>query len=78
MLNGLHGNKFSSQEIEEEIVEEPDVGRSGNGEKRRKRRILFSKEQTFELERLFRQQRYLTATEREQLSKAIDLTPTQV
>ena len=34
--------------------------------------------QTFELERRFRQQRYLSAPEREQLALSINLTPTQV
>ncbi|CAO1440230.1 unnamed protein product [Diamesa serratosioi] len=46
--------------------------------KKRKRRILFSKTQTFELERRFRQQRYLSAPEREHLASIIKLTPTQV
>lgn len=46
--------------------------------KKRKRRILFSKTQTFELERRFRQQRYLSAPEREHLAKSLQLTPTQV
>lgn len=47
-------------------------------EKRRKRRVLFSKAQTLELERRFRQQRYLSAPEREQLARLLRLTPTQV
>lgn len=46
--------------------------------KKRKRRVLFSKAQTFELERRFRQQRYLSAPEREHLASCIRLTPTQV
>jgi YesN/AraC family two-component response regulator len=46
--------------------------------KKRKRRILFSKQQTFELEKRFRQQRYLSANEREHLASLINLTPTQV
>lgn len=46
--------------------------------KKRKRRILFTKAQTFELERRFRQQRYLSAPEREHLASLIRLTPTQV
>ncbi|VDL87749.1 unnamed protein product [Schistocephalus solidus] len=46
--------------------------------RRRKRRILFSKQQTYELERRFREQRYLSAAEREQLAKLVNLTPTQV
>ncbi|XP_074472240.1 homeobox protein Nkx-2.2a-like [Sebastes fasciatus] len=44
----------------------------------RKRRVLFSKAQTFELERRFRQQRYLSAPEREHLAGLIRLTPNQV
>ena len=40
--------------------------------------MLFSKAQIYELERRFRQQRYLSAPEREQLARAINLSPTQV
>lgn len=46
--------------------------------KKRKRRVLFTKAQTYELERRFRQQRYLSAPEREQLARIINLSPTQV
>ncbi|XP_064101810.1 homeobox protein Nkx-2.8-like [Macrobrachium nipponense] len=46
--------------------------------RKRKRRILFTKSQTYELERRFRQQRYLSAPEREHLASLINLTPTQV
>ncbi|XP_017714150.1 PREDICTED: homeobox protein Nkx-2.8 isoform X1 [Rhinopithecus bieti] len=49
-----------------------------DAEKRKKRRVLFSKAQTLELERRFRQQRYLSAPEREQLASVLRLTPTQV
>ncbi|XP_058126769.1 homeobox protein vnd-like [Anopheles ziemanni] len=51
---------------------------SVGGHKKRKRRILFSKTQTFELERRFKQARYLSAPERECLANMINLTPTQV
>ncbi len=47
-------------------------------EKRKKRRVLFSKAQTYELERRFRHQRYLSAPEREQLAHLLRLTSTQV
>jgi hypothetical protein len=40
--------------------------------------VLFSKAQTYELERRFRQQRYLSAPEREHLANILNLTPTQV
>ncbi|XP_075386699.1 homeobox protein Nkx-2.8 [Tenrec ecaudatus] len=49
-----------------------------DSEKRKKRRVLFSKAQTLALERRFRQQRYLSAPEREQLARLLRLTPTQV
>ncbi|XP_041815338.1 NK2 homeobox 2b [Chelmon rostratus] len=63
--------------------ESPDAERdpaSGAAPKSRgrKRRVLFSKAQTFELERRFRQQRYLSAPEREHLAGLIRLTPNQV
>uniref|UniRef100_A0A3P8V3Y3 NK2 homeobox 4b n=1 Tax=Cynoglossus semilaevis TaxID=244447 RepID=A0A3P8V3Y3_CYNSE len=45
---------------------------------RRKRRVLFSQAQVFELERRFKQQRYLSAPEREQLAGLIHLSPNQV
>ncbi|XP_062429430.1 homeobox protein Nkx-2.4 [Rhea pennata] len=45
---------------------------------RRKRRVLFSQAQVYELERRFKQQRYLSAPEREHLASVIHLTPTQV
>ncbi|XP_039294260.1 homeobox protein vnd-like [Nilaparvata lugens] len=71
------------EEIEEDAEEEQgSVGGAGGnpnaGQKKRKRRVLFSKAQTYELERRFRQQRYLSAPEREHLASIIRLTPTQV
>lgn len=45
---------------------------------RRKRRVLFSQVQVFELERRFKQQKYLSAPEREHLAGLIHLTPNQV
>jgi len=40
--------------------------------------VLFAHGQIGELERRFRQQRYLSAPERERLAASIGLTPTQV
>lgn len=48
------------------------------GSNRRKRRVLFSKSQTRELERRFAEQRYLSAAERDQLASALRLSPLQV
>uniref|UniRef100_A0A8C5PP18 NK2 homeobox 2 n=1 Tax=Leptobrachium leishanense TaxID=445787 RepID=A0A8C5PP18_9ANUR len=61
-----------SPDNDKESSSTPDSG------KKRKRRVLFSKAQTYELERRFRQQRYLSAPEREHLASLIRLTPTQV
>ena len=40
--------------------------------------MLFLQAQVYELERRFKQQRYLSAPEREHLSLVLKLTPTQV
>ncbi|XP_071323925.1 NK2 homeobox 2b [Trachinotus anak] len=83
----LHGFSLKSRtepkSPELSTDESPDAERdSAGGEARssrgRKRRVLFSKAQTFELERRFRQQRYLSAPEREHLAGLIHLTPNQV
>ena len=44
----------------------------------RKRRVLFSKAQTRELERRFTDQRYLSAAERDELAAALRLSPLQI
>ena len=61
-------------------VENNDNDNSSSGEmgKKRKRRVLFSKKQILELERHFRQKKYLSAPEREHLANLIGLSPTQV
>ncbi|XP_005992571.1 homeobox protein Nkx-2.5 [Latimeria chalumnae] len=46
--------------------------------KRRKPRVLFSQAQVFELERRFKQQKYLSAPERDHLASILKLTSTQV
>lgn len=60
-----------------EMEEEGQIGPDGK-RKKRKRRVLFTKAQTFALERRFRTQKYLSAPEREQLAQGINLTATQV
>jgi hypothetical protein len=49
-----------------------------HGNKKRKRRILFSKQQTWELERRFKTQKYLSAPERENMARLLGLSATQV
>lgn len=67
----LDSEDFSNENDNDQETEIPNT-------KKRKRRVLFSKAQIFELERRFRQQRYLSAPEREQLARLINLSPTQV
>lgn len=60
--------------------EGPDSGKAVTKQQRtrRKPRVLFSQAQVFELERRFKQQRYLSAPEREHLATSLKLTSTQV
>ncbi|XP_058812307.1 muscle-specific homeobox protein tinman [Topomyia yanbarensis] len=55
-----------------------ELRKNGKLRAKRKPRILFSQGQVLELERRFRQQRYLSAPERETLANLLKLTPTQV
>uniref|UniRef100_UPI00358E49AD homeobox protein Nkx-2.5-like isoform X2 n=1 Tax=Myxine glutinosa TaxID=7769 RepID=UPI00358E49AD len=56
----------------------PGEERPSRPRQRRKPRVLFSQAQVFELERRFKQQRYLSAPEREHLAALLKLTSTQV
>ncbi len=83
-INGgdFQHNTDSEQEYDEEF-DGFEGGKKNNDpkqlmSKKRKRRILFTKHQTYELEKRFRQQRYLSAHERENLANLINLSPTQV
>uniref|UniRef100_A0A8D0H9I9 Homeobox domain-containing protein n=1 Tax=Sphenodon punctatus TaxID=8508 RepID=A0A8D0H9I9_SPHPU len=68
--------------------EPPQAAKAGGGQEdpcerpkqrqRRKPRVLFSQAQVFELERRFKQQKYLSAPEREHLASILKLTSTQV
>lgn len=70
-LHAYHHQLFASSAL--------DAGARGSlSAKKRKRRVLFTKSQTAELERRFVRQRYLTAPEREHLAGLISLSPTQV
>ena len=72
------GSKSPEPSADESPDNEKEAAGGGDAGKKRKRRVLFSKAQTYELERRFRQQRYLSAPEREHLASLIRLTPTQV
>ncbi|TKS68668.1 Homeobox protein [Collichthys lucidus] len=90
---GLQGAKLEVAELDEQeskscgLVsrEEASEGRQGDSERpvqkqrsRRRPRVLFSQAQVFELERRFKQQRYLSAPEREHLATTLKLTSNQV
>uniref|UniRef100_A0A087XUE2 Homeobox domain-containing protein n=1 Tax=Poecilia formosa TaxID=48698 RepID=A0A087XUE2_POEFO len=69
------------------LVSREDAADGGLGESerpvqkqrsRRRPRVLFSQAQVFELERRFKQQRYLSAPEREHLATTLKLTSNQV
>ena len=89
LMHDEHSDSEMDEEDDEDVEDahksdHNSAGRSESGGcsqvtgKKRKRRVLFSKAQTYELERRFRQQRYLSAPEREHLASIIRLTPTQV
>uniref|UniRef100_H2LSZ2 Homeobox protein Nkx-2.5 n=1 Tax=Oryzias latipes TaxID=8090 RepID=H2LSZ2_ORYLA len=61
--------------LEDSKPEDPDRPKP---RRRRKPRVLFSQAQVYELERRFKQQRYLSAPERDHLASVLKLTPTQV
>ncbi|XP_015705638.1 homeobox protein Nkx-2.2 isoform X1 [Coturnix japonica] len=72
------GSKSPEPSADESPDNEKEAAGGGDAGKKRKRRVLFSQAQVYELERRFKQQRYLSAPEREHLASLIHLTPTQV
>uniref|UniRef100_A0A8C5HYN8 Homeobox protein Nkx-2.5 n=1 Tax=Gouania willdenowi TaxID=441366 RepID=A0A8C5HYN8_GOUWI len=61
-----------------EVQGQPEESDRLRSRRRRKPRVLFSQSQVYELERRFKQQRYLSAPERDHLAGLLKLTPTQV
>uniref|UniRef100_A0A8C5QIM7 Homeobox domain-containing protein n=1 Tax=Leptobrachium leishanense TaxID=445787 RepID=A0A8C5QIM7_9ANUR len=70
-----HNTCFMKKSPENDDKQDPDRPKQRS---RRKPRVLFSQAQVFELERRFKQQRYLSAPEREHLANSLKLTSTQV
>ncbi|KPP65247.1 hypothetical protein Z043_116351 [Scleropages formosus] len=71
----VHGDSLDFSSKSEELL----CGRPKAAQRqRRKPRVLFSQTQVFELERRFKQQRYLSAPERDHLASLLKLTSTQV
>ncbi|XP_077589129.1 homeobox protein Nkx-2.5 [Stigmatopora nigra] len=77
LLEGKNG-KESSPPADAPDDTKPDDPSRPKARRRRKPRILFSQAQVYELERRFKQQRYLSAPERDHLAGVLKLTPTQV
>ncbi|XP_075939139.1 homeobox protein Nkx-2.5-like [Anarhichas minor] len=90
---GLQGAKLEAAELDEQeskscaLVSREEAAEGGQGDSerpvqkqrsRRRPRVLFSQAQVFELERRFKQQRYLSAPEREHLATTLKLTSNQV
>ncbi|XP_072239734.1 homeobox protein Nkx-2.5-like [Leuresthes tenuis] len=90
---GLQGTKLEAADMEEQeskscgLVPREEAAEGGQGDSerpvqkqrsRRRPRVLFSQAQVFELERRFKQQRYLSAPEREHLATTLKLTSNQV
>ncbi|PRD32189.1 UNVERIFIED_CONTAM: Homeobox protein Nkx-2.6 [Trichonephila clavipes] len=77
-------NRIISNSVPSTTTVKSESTSSGNSSQptrqrtRRKPRVLFSQAQVYELERRFKQQRYLSAPEREQLANVLKLTSTQV
>lgn len=55
-----------------------ELRKNGKQRSKRKPRVLFSQAQVYELEKRFKQQKYLSAPEREQMARGIKLSSTQV
>ncbi|XP_032638390.1 homeobox protein Nkx-2.6 [Chelonoidis abingdonii] len=72
LRKSLAADCFEPREKKDDPCERPKQ------RQRRKPRVLFSQAQVFELERRFKQQKYLSAPEREHLASLLKLTPTQV
>ncbi|RZC34243.1 homeobox protein Nkx-2.5 [Asbolus verrucosus] len=71
--------KIESPKIHQQVTSsKTELRKSGRQRSKRKPRVLFSQAQVYELERRFKQQKYLSAPEREQMAQGLKLTPTQV
>ncbi|XP_072387440.1 uncharacterized protein [Diabrotica undecimpunctata] len=70
--------KVESPKIQQVTSSKTELRKSGRQRTKRKPRVLFSQAQVYELEQKFKQQKYLSAPEREQMALGLKLTPTQV
>ncbi|OQR74299.1 homeobox protein Nkx-2.5-like [Tropilaelaps mercedesae] len=68
----------SHEDLGQGIKEETEDDNQQHRKTKRKPRILFTQAQVYQLEQRFKQQKYLTAQEREHLAHTLKLTSTQV
>ncbi|XP_044754715.1 homeobox protein Nkx-2.5-like [Coccinella septempunctata] len=68
----------SSPKQEQVTSSKTELRKASRQRVKRKPRVLFSQYQVHELEQKFKQQKYLSAPEREQMAQGLNLTPTQV
>ncbi|XP_072368185.1 homeobox protein Nkx-2.5-like [Scyliorhinus torazame] len=78
--NGATGNTKECRLMEVNTGKEGQKSDEADRPRRRRRkpRVLFSQAQVYELERRFKQQKYLSAPERDHLANILKLTSTQV
>lgn len=77
-LNKTFLHIFLSEDHQQVTSSRCELRKNGKLRSKRKPRVLFSQAQVLELERRFRQQRYLSAPEREILAQTLNLSATQV
>ncbi|KRT86042.1 Homeobox domain-containing protein, partial [Oryctes borbonicus] len=78
LVEGSEYVNIESPKNQQVTSSKTELRKSGRQRTKRKPRVLFSQHQVYELECRFKQQRYLSAPEREQMAKGLNLTPTQV
>lgn len=76
--NNIKRSSCAKQQQQQQQPSSTTLKPPKSARQRRKPRVLFSQAQVYELERRFKQQRYLSAPEREQMANVLKLTPTQV
>ncbi len=77
-INEIHFSEMSCSQGDPSEGLKLDEADRPKQRKRRKPRVLFSQAQVYELERRFKQQKYLSAPERDHLASVLKLTSTQV
>jgi hypothetical protein len=75
LYTSINSSGYAQQKSNEQVAQPTHIHSSN---KKRKRRILFTKQQTLHLENRFKSQKYLSAPERENMARMLGLSATQV